>query len=217
MAGRLKSFIDSEAASAIPLLGAAMLALVLANSPFAGGIKTLLDEKLTFSYGAIGLSKPLLLWINDGLMAVFFLLVGLEIKREVVEGELSRPSQVALPIAGALGGMAVPALVYAAINWGDPVALHGWAIPAATDIAFSLGLLAALGSRVPLALKVFLTTLAIVDDLGAIVVIAIFYTGQLSTEALAFAALCIAVLAILNASGVRRIGPYAVVDRKSVV
>lgn len=211
MAGRLKSFIDSEAASAIPLLGAAVLALVLANSPFAGGIKTLLDEKLTFSYGAIGLSKPLLLWINDGLMAVFFLLVGLEIKREVVEGELSRPSQVALPIAGALGGMAVPALVYAAINWGDPVALHGWAIPAATDIAFSLGLLAALGSRVPLALKVFLTTLAIVDDLGAIVVIAIFYTGQLSTEALAFAALCIAVLAILNASGVRRIGPYAVV------
>ena len=211
MAGRLKSFMDSEAASAAPLLGAAVLALVLANSPLDGAIKTLLGEKLTLSYGQIGLSKPLLLWINDGLMAVFFLLVGLEIKREVVEGELSRPSQVALPIAGAIGGMAVPALVYAAINWGDPVALHGWAIPAATDIAFSLGVLAALGSRVPLALKVFLTTLAIVDDLGAIVVIAVFYTSQLSTEALAIAALCIAVLAILNASGVRRIGPYAVV------
>ena len=211
MAGRLKSFMDSEAASAVPLLGAAVLALVLANSPLDGAIKTLLGEKLTLSYGQIGLSKPLLLWINDGLMAVFFLLVGLEIKREVVEGELSRPSQVALPIAGAIGGMAVPALVYAAINWGDPVALHGWAIPAATDIAFSLGVLAALGSRVPLALKVFLTTLAIVDDLGAIIVIAIFYTSQLSTEALAIAALCIAVLAILNASGVRRIGPYAVV------
>lgn len=211
MAGRLKSFMDSEAASAVPLLGAAVLALVLANSPLDGTIKTLLGEKLTLSYGAIGLSKPLLLWINDGLMAVFFLLVGLEIKREVVEGELSRPSQVALPIAGAVGGMAVPALVYAAINWGDPVALHGWAIPAATDIAFSLGVLAVLGSRVPLALKVFLTTLAIVDDLGAIVVIAVFYTGQLSVEALAIAAVCIAVLAILNASGVRRIGPYAVV------
>ena len=211
MTGRLKSFMDSEAASAVPLLGAAVLAMVLANSPLDGAIKTLLGEKLTLSYGQIGLSKPLLLWINDGLMAVFFLLVGLEIKREVVEGELSRPSQVALPIAGAVGGMAVPALVYAAINWGDPVALHGWAIPAATDIAFSLGVLAALGSRVPLALKVFLTTLAIVDDLGAIVVIAVFYTNQLSTEALAIAALCIAVLAILNASGVRRIGPYAVV------
>ncbi len=211
MAGRLKSFMDSEAASAVPLLGAAVLALVLANSPLDGSIKTLLSQKLTLSYGEIGLSKPLLLWINDGLMAVFFLLVGLEIKREVVEGELSRPSQVALPIAGAVGGMAVPALIYAAINWGDPVALHGWAIPAATDIAFSLGVLAALGSRVPLALKVFLTTLAIVDDLGAIVVIAVFYTGQLSVEALAIAAACIAVLAILNASGVRRIGPYAVV------
>jgi len=211
MAGRLKSFMDSEAASAAPLLGAAVLALVLANSPFDGVIKTLLGEKLTLSYGGVGLSKPLLLWINDGLMAVFFLLVGLEIKREVVEGELSRPSQVALPIAGAVGGMAVPALVYAVINWGDPVALHGWAIPAATDIAFSLGVLAVLGRRVPLALKVFLTTLAIVDDLGAIVVIAVFYTGQLSTEALAVAALCVAVLAILNASGVRRIGPYAVV------
>jgi NhaA family Na+:H+ antiporter len=211
MAGRLKSFMDSEAASAVPLLGAAVLALVLANSPLDGSIKTLLSEKLTLSYGEIGLSKPLLLWINDGLMAVFFLLVGLEIKREVVEGELSQPSQVALPIAGALGGMAVPAMIYAAINWGDPVALHGWAIPAATDIAFSLGVLAALGSRVPLALKVFLTTLAIVDDLGAIVVIAVFYTGQLSVEALAIAAACIAVLAILNASGVRRIGPYAVV------
>ena len=211
MAGRLKSFMDSEAASAVPLLGAAVLALVLANSPLDGAIKALLGEKLTLSYGEIGLSKPLLLWINDGLMAVFFLLVGLEIKREVVEGELSRPSQVALPIAGAVGGMAMPALIYAAINWGDPVALHGWAIPAATDIAFSLGLLAALGSRVPLALKVFLTTLAIVDDLGAIVIIAVFYTSQLSAEALAVAALCIAVLAILNASGVRRIGPYAVV------
>lgn len=210
MASRLKSFMDSEAASAVPLLGAAVLALVLANSPFDSFIKTLLGEKLTLSYGQIGLSKPLLLWINDGLMAVFFLLVGLEIKREVVEGELSRPSQVALPIAGAVGGMVVPALVYVAINWNDPVALHGWAIPAATDIAFSLGVLAALGSRVPLALKVFLTTLAIVDDLGAIVVIAVFYTSQLSTAALAVAALCIAVLAILNALGVRRIGPYAV-------
>jgi Na+:H+ antiporter, NhaA family len=209
MTGRFKAFIDSEAASALPLLAATVLALILANSPLHTSIQSLLGAKLTVDYGGVGLSKPLLLWINDGLMAGFFLLVGLEIKREVVEGELSRPSQVALPIAGAIGGMAVPALIYTGINWSDPVALRGWAIPAATDIAFALGVLAALGSRVPLALKVFLTTVAIVDDLGAILIIAIFYTGNLSTEALAFAAFFIAGLAMLNAAGVRRIGPYA--------
>jgi len=208
---RLKAFIDSEAASALPLLVAAIVALALANSPLSGTIDRLLDDKLTIAYGPIGLSKPLLLWINDGLMAVFFLLVGLEIKREVVEGELSRPSQVALPIAGALGGMVVPGLLYVALNWSNPVALHGWAIPAATDIAFSLGVLAALGSRVPLSLKVFLTTLAIVDDLGAILIIAIFYTGHLSFAAMAVAAVCILGLAALNISGVRRLGPYMLI------
>ncbi len=210
MAGKFRAFMNSEATSALPLLGAAVLALVLANSPLAGDIKGLLGQKLTIEYGGIGLSKPLLLWINDGLMAGFFLLVGLEIKREAIEGSLSRPSQIALPVAAAVGGMAVPAAIYAAINWNDSAALNGWAIPAATDIAFSLGVLAALGSRVPLALKIFLTTLAIIDDLGAIVIIAIFYTGNLSIEALAFAALFIAGLAILNARGVLRIGPYAV-------
>ena len=208
---RLKAFIDSEAASALPLLVAAILALVLANSPLAGTIQGLLDAKLSLTYGGVGLAKPLLLWINDGLMAVFFLLVGLEIKREVVEGELSRPSQMALPIAGALGGMIVPALFYIAINWGDPVALRGFAIPAATDIAFSLGVLAALGSRVPLGLKVFLTTLAIVDDLGAILIIAGFYTSHLSVEAMVVAGLCIVVLFILNRAGVRRLGPYMLI------
>jgi len=208
---RLKAFIDSEAASALPLLAAAVLALVLANSPFAGTIHGLLGTKLGLTYGEIGLAKPLLLWINDGLMAVFFLLVGLEIKREVVEGELSRPSQVALPVAAALGGMIVPGLIYVGLNWGNAVALRGWAIPAATDIAFSLGVLAALGSRVPLALKVFLTTLAIVDDLGAIVIIAVFYTSQLSFQAMALAGVCIVGLAILNRAGVRRLGPYMLV------
>lgn len=207
-ANRLKAFIDSEAASALPLLVATVLALVLANSPLTHAIHTLLEAKFGFSFGVLDLAKPLHLWINDGLMAVFFLLVGLEIKREVVEGELSRPSQVALPIAGALGGMIVPGLIYVGINWGDPVALRGWAIPAATDIAFSLGVLAALGSRVPLALKVFLTTLAIVDDLGAIVIIAVFYTSQLSFQAMALAGVCIVGLAILNRAGVRRLGPY---------
>jgi NhaA family Na+:H+ antiporter len=205
---RLKAFIDSEAASALPLLVAAVLALVLANSPLAGAIQAILDTRLGLSWRFIDLSKPVLLWINDGLMALFFLLVGLEIKREVFEGELSRPSQVALPIAGALGGMIVPGLIYLAINWRQPAALAGWAIPTATDIAFSLGVLAALGARVPLGLKVFLTTLAIADDLGAIVIIAVFYTEQLSITALAFAAAFIAGLAILNATGVRRLGPY---------
>src|SRR5882672_2360872 len=207
---RLKAFIDSEAASAVPLLAATVLALALANSPLAGPIEAALETRLGVSWTFVELSKPLLLWINDGLMAIFFLLVGLEIKREVVEGELLQPSQVALPIAGALGGMVVPGLIYAAVNWRDPVALSGWAIPTATDIAFSLGVLAALGSRVPLALKVFLTTLAIVDDLGAIVIIAAFYTDQLSLMALAFAALFIAGLAILNLAGVRRLAPYLV-------
>ncbi len=208
---RLKAFIDSEAASALPLLAAAVLAMVLANSPLDRAIDGLLTAKLGFSYGSIGLSKPLLLWINDGLMAVFFLLVGLEIKREVVEGELSRPSQVALPIAAAVGGMVVPCLIYIALNWGNQGALRGFAIPAATDIAFSLGVLAALGSRVPLGLKVFLTTLAIVDDLGAILIIAGFYTNHLSLEAMAVAGLCIVVLAVLNRAGVRRIGPYLLI------
>jgi NhaA family Na+:H+ antiporter len=208
---RFKAFIDSEAASALPLLAAAVLALVLANSSLEPVIHGLLDDKLTIAYGPVGLSKPLLLWINDGLMAVFFLLVGLEIKREVVEGELSRPSQVALPIAGALGGMIVPSLVYILLNWGDQVALRGFAIPAATDIAFSLGVLAALGSRVPLALKVFLTTLAIVDDLGAILIIAAFYTSHLSLAAMAGAGLCVVALAVMNWLGVRRIGPYMLI------
>lgn len=209
-ANRLRDFIDSEAASALPLLVAALLALVLANSPLAGAVQGLLDTRLGLAWKFVDLDKPLLLWINDGLMAFFFLLVGLEIKREVMEGSLSQPAQVALPIAGAIGGMVVPAALYVAFNWSDPLALRGWAIPAATDIAFSLGVLAALGSRVPLALKVFLTTLAIVDDLGSILIIAIFYTDHLSAMALALAGLFIAGLAILNATGVRRLAPYLV-------
>jgi NhaA family Na+:H+ antiporter len=209
-ANRLREFIDSEAASALPLLMAALLALALANSPLTGSVQGLLDTRLGLSWKFVDLDKPLLLWINDGLMAFFFLLVGLEIKREVMEGSLSQPAQVALPIAGAIGGMAVPAALYVAFNWSDPVALRGWAIPAATDIAFSLGVLAALGSRVPLALKVFLTTLAIVDDLGSILIIAIFYTDHLSALALALAGLFIVGLAILNATGVRRLAPYLV-------
>jgi NhaA family Na+:H+ antiporter len=208
---RLAALLQSEAGSALPLLAGAVLALLLANSPFDWALDQLLGTKLTVAFGALDLSKPLLLWINDGLMAVFFLLVGLEIKREVVEGELSRPAQVALPIAGALGGIAVPAAIYAAFAWKDPVALSGWAIPSATDIAFAVAILAALGKRVPSGLKLFLLTLAIVDDLAAIVIIAIFYTSDLSTLSLMLAGLCILALLALNFAGVRHSGPYLLV------
>ena len=158
--------------------------------------------------GALQIAKPLLLWINDGLMAVFFFLVGLEIKREVLEGELSDPRQVVLPAVAAAGGMAVPAAIYAAINAGNPVALAGWAIPAATDIAFALGVLSLLGSRVPAGLKVFLLTLAILDDLGAIVIIAMFYADNLAPSSLAIASAALLALFALNRSGVARLAPY---------
>jgi len=205
---RLAAVLQSEAGSALPLLAAAVIALLLANSPLAWVADRALGTKFTVAFGTLGLSKPLMLWINDGLMAIFFLLVGLEIKREVVEGELSRPAQVALPIAGAIGGMVLPAAIYAAFTWKDPVALQGWAIPSATDIAFAVAIMATLGKRVPGGLKLFLLTLAIVDDLASIVVIAVFYTHNLSTLSLVLAGVCILVLLALNLSGVRRNGPY---------
>jgi Na+:H+ antiporter, NhaA family len=208
---RPTELLQSDAGSALPLLAAAVLALLFANSPLDGLPDRLLDTKLTVDFGGMGLSKPLLLWINDGLMAVFFLLVGLEIKREVVEGELSRPAQVALPIAGALGGIVVPAAIYAAFAWKDAAALHGWAIPSATDIAFAVAIVVALGERVPRGLKLFLLTLAIVDDLAAIIIIAIFYTADLSTLSLVLAGICILVLVGFNLAGVRRTAPYLLV------
>lgn len=191
------------------LVGAALVAIVWANSPASPAYFGLLDKPLTIAFGATGLSKPLLLWINEGLMAIFFLLVGLEIKREVLQGELSSVRQAALPLIAAAGGMLAPALVYTAINWQDPEALRGWAIPTATDIAFALGVLALAGSRVPVSLKVFLLALAIIDDFGAIVIIAIFYTEKLSLLALSLALAGIAALAILNRRRVSRIAAYA--------
>jgi NhaA family Na+:H+ antiporter len=211
MHAAIRRFFRAEAAPGIVLIAVSALAIVLANTRWAPSVAGFLGTRLALSFGELGLSKPLVLWINDGLMAIFFLLVGLEIKREAMEGALSRPSQIALPIVAALGGMAAPAAIYAGLNWGDAVALRGWAIPAATDIAFSMGVLAVLGRRVPLALKLFLVTLAIVDDLGAIVIIAAFYTSELSATALLLAGLCVAAMMALNAAGVRSVGPFLLI------
>ena len=207
----IREFLALEAAGGILLAIAAAAAMALANSPLERWYGAFLDTPVEVRAGAFEIAKPLLLWINDGLMAVFFFLVGLELKREVQEGELSRPSQVALPAVAAVGGMAAPAAIYAALNWGSPVTLQGWAIPAATDIAFALGVLSLLGGRVPASLKVFLLTLAILDDLGAIVIIALFYTANLAPPSLGVAAAALAGLAALNRTGVQRIAPYLLV------
>jgi NhaA family Na+:H+ antiporter len=198
----IRRFIRSEASGGLVLMGAAMLALIIANSPLAPTYFGVLASYVG------GLS--ILHWINDALMAVFFLMVGLEIKREVLTGHLSTWPQRILPGIAALGGMIVPAAIYLFLNWGSPETTKGWAIPAATDIAFSLGILALLGSRVPLSLKVFLTAVAIIDDLGAIAVIALFYTAKINVAALAGAALMVAVLIILNRTGVNRLPAYLV-------
>ena len=205
------AFMRHDAASGIVLLAAAALALIMQNSALGWLYDALVGTPITLNLGALVLDKPLLHWINDGLMAIFFFLVGLEIKRELLIGELSTTKQALLPAIAALGGMMVPALIYTGINWGDPVALRGWAIPAATDIAFAVGVLALLGSRVPASLKVFLLALAIIDDLGAIIIIAVFYTADLSLVALGLAGVGIAALAILNRTGVVRIAPYILV------
>jgi Na+:H+ antiporter, NhaA family len=207
----LHALLHHEATGGILLICAAALALLLSNSVFSGFYDSLLSVPVVVQIGALSIDKPLLLWINDGLMAIFFFLVGLEIKRELCEGELSTWQQASLPAIAALGGMVVPALIYLAINRSDPVAVHGWAIPAATDIAFALGVLALLGNRVPVALKVFLLALAILDDLGAIVIIAIFYTEDLSFLSLSIAMLGACILLFLNWRGVKRIAPYLLV------
>jgi len=204
----IRDFLKLEAAGGIILIFASALALILANSPLSNLYLASLDTPVAIQFGALEIAKPLILWINDGLMAIFFFLVGLEIKREFLEGELSSPSQFALPAMAAIGGMIVPALIYVAINHGDPARLDGWAIPTATDIAFALGILALVGSRMPLSLKILLTAIAIIDDLGAIVIIAVFYTENLSISALAAAAAAIAGLVTLNRLRVARPAAY---------
>jgi len=203
-----QSFIRLESAGGILLFMAAFAAILMANSPFAGLYHWFLNVPVAVSVSSFEIAKPLQLWINDGLMALFFFLVGLELKREVVEGELSDPRNIVLPGIGAIGGMVAPALLYLVFNYEDPYARHGWAIPAATDIAFALGVLALLGSRVPVALKVFLTSLAIIDDIGAIIVIALFYTSKISVTALITAAVCIPFLWYLNHKNITSKGLY---------
>ena len=204
-------FFQLEAASGLLLIAAAALALIINNSPLSHYYTAFLDVPVAVQIGALKIAKPSLLWINDGLMALFFLLIGLEVKRELLDGQLSRPSQVVLPGAAAIGGMVVPALIYWYINKDFPDAHGGWAIPMATDIAFALGVLALLGKRVPVSLKLFLMTLAIIDDLGAIIVIAVFYSSELSGVSLMLAAACLVVLIAMNRMGVIKIAPYMIV------
>ena len=208
MVSTIRAFLKLESASGLLLILAAVLALILANSPLASYYDLLLATPVGIRIGPLQIAKPLLLWINDGLMALFFFLIGLELKREMLAGELASVRAIALPAFAAIGGMLLPALIYLAINSNDPVALSGWAIPTATDIAFALGILSLLGSRVPLSLKTFLVSLAIFDDVGAIIIIAIFYSGDLSTVSLVVAASCIGLLALLNRSRTESLVPY---------
>lgn len=217
-AGRLRSsaawlqeFLRLEAAGGLLLMGAAALAMLVANSPLASLYADSLAVTFEVRLGSFGISKALLLWVNDGLMAVFFLLVGLELKREVLEGHLASVRGASLPAFAAVGGMAAPALVYVLFNRGDPVAMRGWAISSATDIAFALGILSLVGDRVPPSLKVFLLSVAIFDDLGAIAIIALFYSAELSVSSLVVAGACLVGLVALNRAGVRRLLAYFLV------
>ncbi|MBR9808471.1 MAG: Na+/H+ antiporter NhaA [Alphaproteobacteria bacterium] len=208
---KIQDFVKLESAAGLILMLAAAFAIAANNTFFSHWYSGLLSTPMAIQVSTLEIAKPLLLWINDGLMAVFFLLVGLEIKREVLEGELSSFDKAVLPMLAAIGGMVGPALIYVALNSADPVSLRGWAIPAATDIAFALGILALLGTRAPVALKIFLLAIAIIDDLGAILIIAMFYTEQLSVQALGLAGLGFAGLMIMNRMGVKRIAPYILV------
>ncbi len=211
IAGKIKKFIEMESAGGVALGLAALLAFGLSNSAFSPIYEVLLGQRFGFDFGALAVDKSLSHWINDGLMAVFFFLVGLEVKREVLQGELSTVRKAMLPVFAAAGGVIAPALIYTAINSGDPEAIRGWAIPAATDIAFSVAVLGLVGARAPASLKIFLLAIAIIDDLAAIVIIALFYTADLSPTALAFAGVSAIGLVALNRLRVTSIAPYVLV------
>jgi NhaA family Na+:H+ antiporter len=207
----IRKFMKLEASAGLVLMVAMALAMIVKNSPLSTAHQALLLLEGEVRIGSLSISKPLLLWVNDFWMAIFFFLVGMEIKREWIEGYLADRSQLVLPAIAGLGGILVPGAIYAAFNWGDAEAMKGWAIPTATDIAFALGVLALLGSRVPVGLKVFLMTLAVLDDLAAIVLIAIFYTENLSGASLVLSGIALASLIILNRAGVTRIAAYIVI------
>ncbi len=207
----IENFIKKESSAGILLIFVTIIALVLENTSFHGIYNSFLHTHVEVRFGSLQIAKPLLLWVNDGLMAIFFFLIGLEVKREVLEGQLSSVKQVSLPGIAALGGMIVPALIFAFINRSDTFALKGWAIPTATDIAFALGILSLLGKRVPVSLKLFLMALAIIDDLGAIVVIAIFYTSDLSVVSIAISSVSLTILFIMNKIGVVKKAAYIIV------
>ena len=211
MPNPITKFLRLESAGGIILIMMALLAMTLANSPLSGYYQQFLDLDVQLRFGALDIHKPLLLWINDGLMAIFFLVIGLEVKREMIDGALSTRAQATFPAIAALGGMVAPALIYLLFNHGVPETHAGWAIPAATDIAFALGVMALLGNRVPVSLKVFLLALALIDDLGVIFIIALFYTSELSMTALAVAAAATALLFWMNRRGVDRLSFYMIV------
>ncbi len=211
MTNMIRQFLRQEAAGGLILIFAAAVALFMANSPLHGIYQTFLDVPVSVKIASLDISKPLLLWINDGLMAIFFLVVGLEVKRELMEGSLAGRDKAVFPAIAALGGMLAPALIYLLFNGADEVTRQGWAIPAATDIAFALGVMALLGNRVPTSLKVFLLALAIIDDLGVIIIIALFYTHEVSLPALGIAAAAIALLGYMNWRGVGKTSAYLLV------
>lgn len=206
----LKDFLKQESAGGIVLIASAFLALIIANSPLSSVYFGALETKLNLSYSAFEINKPLLLWINDGLMAVFFFLIGLEVKREIINGQLSSWDKASLPLLAAIGGMAVPAMVFVALNYSQPANINGWAIPAATDIAFALGILSLLGPRVPVALKALLLAIAVIDDIGAITVIALFYSGEIKTDMLIAAAVVYALLFAVNRMRIATGMPYVI-------
>ncbi len=204
------AFLQKKSAPGIILCAAALLAMIMANSSLIGFYDAFKNLPVVVQAGAFKIDKSLLLWINDGLMAIFFLLIGLEIKRELMEGHLSKRDQIILPVIAAIGGLTIPAAIYAYINWNNPETLNGWAIPAATDIAFALGVLILLGSRIPPALKVCLVAIAIIDDLAAIIIIAVFYTAETSLVSLGLAGAGLAVVFAMNRYGITKLGPYII-------
>jgi NhaA family Na+:H+ antiporter len=207
----ISDFLRKDSAGGILLIAASLIAIIFANSFLHPLYQDILNIPVQIRFGTLDINKPFFLWVNDGLMAIFFFTVGLELKREMIVGELSNIRSAMLPVIGAIGGIAVPGLIYSFFNYDHPESLAGWAIPTATDIAFALGILSMLGNRVPLAMKIFLATLAIVDDIGAIIIIALFYTTELSALSLGIAAACIAILITLNRRGVSNMSAYLLI------